>query len=93
MSYIIQYNPELTRKYPKPKKHMNIPIKPIILMVIIAISACIFAYNRWFQIFLPGNPDVTVSAFSTLVEKVVEGIPVKNAVYEFCEEIITDGRS
>ena len=93
MSYSIQYNPELVKKYPKPKIHMDFPVKPIILLLIVFVSIYVFAHNGWFRIFLPGNADVTVSAFSTLVEQVVNGIPVKDALYDFCEEIITDGRS
>ena len=92
MSYSIQYNPELTKKYPKPKIYKHIPVKHIILLAIVFASTYIFAYNGWLRIFLPGNPDVTASAFSTLVEQVVDGTPFKDAVYDFCEEIIADGR-
>ena len=89
MSYRIQYNPELNRKYSKQKNSTHIPSRHIIILVVMFISAYIFAHNGWFKYLLPGDPDVTSSALETLVERVEDGNPVKDAVYCFCEDIIT----
>lgn len=91
MSYSIQYNPELNKKYPKPNISKHIPTRQIVILVVMFISAYIFAHNGWFKYLLPGDPDVTASAISSLVERVGDGESIKKAVYSFCEEIITGG--
>lgn len=93
MSYCIKYNPELNKKYPDFKKQRNIPIKKILIIMILFVSAYIFAQSGWVHYLLPGDPDETASAFSTLVERVGDGDPVREAVYGFCEEIITGGNN
>ena len=89
MSYSIQYNPELRKKYPKPKFHSQISYKRIIFLILLFVSVYIFAQNGWLKYLLPGDPDVTSAAISNLVVNVGEGSSIKEAVYSFCEEIIT----
>ena len=91
MSYCIEYNSELRKKYPDVKKRRQMPIKKTIIVLVLFVSAYIFTQSGWVRYLLPGNPDETVSAFSTLVERVGDGDPVREAVYGFCEEIITGG--
>ena len=91
MSYCIEYNPELKRKYPKVKMQRHIPTKKLIYLLIFFVVSYLFIQSKVYRYLLPGDPDVTISAFSALVERVGEGEPMKDAVYSFCEEIIMNG--
>ena len=91
MSYCIEYNPELKRKYPKVKFYRQIPIKKVVFLLIFFVSACLFIEKKGYRYLLPGDPDTTIAAFSTMVEQVGDGAPVKDAVRSFCEEIIMHG--
>lgn len=93
MSYCIEYNPEFKRKYPETKKKIQLPIKKLFILLAICIASYLFIQFRLYRYFIPGNPDVTVSAFSTMVERVGGGESVKDAVYDFCKEIIQNGNS
>lgn len=91
MSYCVEYNPELNKKYPTINKHRQRPTKKIVILLVIFVSAYIFVQSGFVRCLLPGNPDVTISAFSELVKRVGDGEPVKKAVVGFCEEIISNG--
>lgn len=91
MSYCIEYNPELKKKYPKAKFTKQISIKPIIYILVCFVATYLFVESKIYRYLLPGNPDVTIAAFSTLVERVGEGDPMGAAVRSFCEEIILNG--
>lgn len=92
MSYSIHYNPELNRKYPEQKTQRRIPLKKILIPIAIFVSAYILIQTGWVKFLLPGNPDVTASALTTLTERVGNGEPIKDAIYCFCEEIINGGK-
>ena len=92
MSYSVQYNPELHKKYPTSKKQRNIPVKQIVILVVCFTLAYIIAQNKLYKLFLPGNPDVTTSALVNFTQKVGGGESFKEAVYCFCEEVIRGGK-
>lgn len=91
MSYCIEYNPELNRKYPSIKRIRRKPPMKILILLAVFVSTYILVQSGYIKYLLPGNPDVTISAFSALVEQVGDGEPVKDAFIEFCEEIIANG--
>lgn len=91
MSYTIRYNSELNKKYPNKRKHKQLNLKYIIILIFVCISAYVSAQKGWLKYLLPGNPDVTSAALSQLIEGIGEGRPVQEAVYGFCEDIITGG--
>ncbi len=91
MSYCIEYNPELKRKYPKIKKQKSVPTKKIVFLLAFCIVSYLLIQSKAYRYLLPGDPDVTISAFSAMVERVGEGAPVKDAVRSFCEDIIMNG--
>ena len=91
MSYCIEYNPELKRKYPKVKFHRQIPTKKIIFLLIFFISAYLLLESKVYRYLIPGDPDTTIAAFSAMVDQVGDGEPMKDAVRSFCEEIIVHG--
>ena len=92
MSYRIEYNPEKNRKYPLPTAG-----KPKWLIAVLAIMALMFALqsiDRNYTLkswLLPGDPEVTETAFSAMVDDIRGGEPVGDAVTAFCLEIIQNG--
>ncbi|MBR4109851.1 MAG: hypothetical protein IKK41_06055 [Oscillospiraceae bacterium] len=89
MSYRIEYNPEKNRQYP-----MQAARKPKWLIAALVVIVVLFMFQKidrnhilrsW---LLPGDSDVTVSAFSSMVDGIRAGEPVKDAVTAFCLEII-----
>jgi hypothetical protein len=91
MSYSIEYNPELKNKYPSSKTKIELPTKKLIILFVVLITSYVFMQCRLYRYCIPGNPDVTVSAFSTMVERVGDGDSVKDAFCGFCREIIQNG--
>lgn len=91
MSYCIEYNPELKRKYPRYKIKRPIPMKKLFYLTVIFVASYLLLQSKVYRYFLPGNPDVTISAFSTMVEQVGDGASMTDAVRTFCEEIIWNG--
>ena len=89
MSYIIQYNPDLNKKYPKQRIHKQLPTKQLVIFFVICVVAYMFAHYGWYKFLLPGDVDVTAAALSALIDRIGEGASVKEAVYSFCEDIIT----
>ena len=90
MSYRIQYKPELHQKYPKQKIHKILSTNKLLCTVSIILFVFVFIYNGWHRSLLPGHSEVTKSAISNLVKNIEEGEPVKNAIYIFYEEVITE---
>ena len=88
MSYSIAYSPDFNKKYPsiKPKRR-KLPMK-LLIMMMACIASYILIQCNFFRFVLPGDPDVTISALSTLVKDVGNGNSVKDAIMTFCEEII-----
>ena len=91
MSYCIEYNPELNTKYPKRKYTKQFPIKKLLFLTIILVTSYVFLQAKLYRYFIPGDPDVTVPAFSAMVASVGDGDSVKDAFVKFCREIIING--
>ena len=91
MSYCIAYNPELNTKYPKRKYTKQFPIKKLLFLTIILVTSYVFLQAKLYRYFIPGDPDVTVPAFSAMVNRIGDGVSVNDALVEFCNEIIMNG--
>ena len=91
MSYCIAYNPELNKKYPQRKQIKQFSIKKLLLLTIILVISYGILQGKLYRFFIPGDPDVTIPAFSTMVDRVGDGASVKDAFVEFCQEIIMNG--
>lgn len=92
MSYRIDYDPEKSRIYPTAKRG-----KHKWLIISLAVVTAIFALQKldgqgylksW---LLPGNPEVTSAALTSMFEDVQQGEPVGQAVTAFCLKIIHNG--
>ncbi len=93
MSYRIEYNPEKKKRYP-----LTTGFMPKWLIFAVIIMVALFAVQRldtnktirtW---LLPGDPEITDAALSSMVEDIREGESVKDAITTFCLEIIDHGQ-
>lgn len=90
MSYKIQYSPEFAKRYPTRRKQKRSSLTFIITVGILLVAY--FAFGTDFiNVLFPKDRVVAVSAFSGLVESVESGASVKNALLEFCREMIVSG--
>ena len=86
MSYHVEYNPELKIRYPFQRKKKRISIIPIVILGCLAVVLMTKAHVLRFLI--PGDPDITTTAFNGMVERIEKGIPIGDSLVAFCEEII-----
>lgn len=91
MGYAILYEPELNKKLKIPnqnqKKILRIcALAACALLVILCLQAPVRTVIRDFLI--PGDPDVTQSAFAQMVTDIRAGEPFSDAVTVFCQEIL-----
>lgn len=92
MSYYVEYNPELKSQYPSiTKREKKLPVKGILLLLLVAVAGYMLLSSGVLQFFVPGDPEVTTTAFSDLVERVGTGEPVREAVRTFFQEVIVNG--
>ena len=82
MGYTIRYSPETAHKFPvKKEKMLSLPW----LLTGAALFLLLAGGWKW---LLPGEPAVTQTAITHLIEDVQAGAPVGDAVTAFCREII-----
>lgn len=92
MSYSIDYNPEKKKTYPLPAER-----KPKWLIVALAIMTVLFLLQKIDRdhilksFLIPGDPEITAAAFSSMVDDIREGETVGKAITAFCLEIIDNG--
>ena len=89
MGYRIAYSPEDNRRYPmhkryKIKRKWIIPVAAFLILTAVLFSR-VDALRRF---LLPGDPDVTQAAITTMVEDLKTGEPLYDTVTAFCREII-----
>ena len=92
MSYQIQYHPEFQKQYPTTSMRPKRKRKGFgFLLAIGFLLLCFFVREKLYMFLIPGEPAVTVGAFSQMVNRIQQGIPVGESVMGFCEEIISHG--
>ena len=93
MSYCVEYNPELKEHYPftqKPGKKPSVRI--LVLGVVLAVSAYGIFSSGILRFLIPGDPEITSTAFSGLMKEIGEGEPIADAVMTFCRDVIVNGK-
>lgn len=91
MSYCVDYNPEMKKRYPAYiKVRRKVPVRALLLAVAVIIVCYGIFYSGLLRLLIPGDPAVTTAAFSGMVEDVVAGESVRQAFLEFCKEIIVN---
>ena len=91
LSYQISYpgTNHMEQKYmQRTEKNVVLTVVVIVCIVILAVSVYMIGLDRVSAFLIPGNDAVTVAAFRQMQNDVKSGIPVKEAVTAFCEEII-----
>ena len=88
VSYKIQYTPEKSYLYPQQvtKNHIK---NSGWLYVAALIAAAVWIYFSGVPRFLiPGDPEITTTAASVLVDEIRDGVAVKEAMTTFCKMIL-----
>jgi len=91
MGYKIQYDPQSNYKFPA---NMTRPLLKkwcvgAILLTFLVVGTVIAGNNGMLKnILYPGDPDVTSAALREMLSDIRAGESVKEAVTEFCIEII-----
>lgn len=92
MGYRIEYDSEKNKIYP-----ISTTRKPKWLIIALAVMVALFVLQKLDTnqatryLLLPGDPEITSSAFSAMVENIREGTLIGDAVTAFCLEIINNG--
>lgn len=92
MGYSVEYNPELRKNYPQKRENMpKIQMKWLLMGVIICVGIYILFGTGFIKLFIPGDPEITVAAFSDMVQRVSTGEPVTEAVFGFVRDVVVMG--
>ncbi|MBR4016518.1 MAG: hypothetical protein IKK11_01755 [Oscillospiraceae bacterium] len=90
MGYTVEYNPELTKRYPKPKvTGHKIPVI-LIVSIILVIGIYLLTRDAIIELLVPGDTQVTTAAFSEMMGQIAAGESFKDAFFAFCEDIISN---
>ena len=89
MSYRVDYNPEMKKRYPSTVRiKKKIPIKPILIAVAVIIVCSTVIFSGMLRFLIPGDAAVTTAAFSGMVDDIGAGESVRQAFLTFCKEIM-----
>ena len=92
MGYQIQYGSTVIKKYLRDNTD---PHKSLLLIIEVVCLCCILAFSVFqhrdliWEWILPGDPQITKAALTTLGENIRYGIPVGDAIEVFCKEILS----
>lgn len=89
MSYQIRYDSNETRTN---KNQSKKKWKTLSIGIIIAVLFCVFRFSHWdnelWDHLIPGNADITKSAFRNFTESLRNGEAFSDAVYVFCDTVL-----
>jgi hypothetical protein len=90
MGYQIEYRETIVRRNTMPTIRKKGMLHLVWLLGGVALAVMIYTGfgDRIKTMLIPGDPEITIPAFSELVESVQEGIPFSDALTEFCLEIV-----
>lgn len=95
MGYRIQYNPEENKKYPS-KLTSDVRQRWLIgIAIAVMLTLGLAGLNKGQTLktwLLPGDPEVTEAALSSMVENIRSGESVEDAVTAFCLEIMENAQ-
>lgn len=87
MSYYIQYDPKLNRRYPSRADKRRRFLLAMGFFAVLAVIGALFRENIA-DFLIPGDRAVTVPAFSQMVEDIGAGKSVSESFLAFCKQII-----
>lgn len=92
MSYSVEYNPELRKYYPKKREKMpKPPFKLLLIGLVICVGVYVLFSTGFLELFIPGDSQVTVAAFSEMVQNVGAGEQVSDALFGFFRDVVIAG--
>ncbi len=95
MSYQIQYDPHLSKKYPRRyrQKRKSRFLRLTVILLILFLAVGIIGREGLPQFLLPGDAAVTSGALDTMIRDLQNGEQFEEAITAFCVEIIRHGQS
>ena len=89
MSYKVQYGKSLKQEHLiKIRKITDFPVAKWVIISFLSVLVAILARFGYLDFMIPGDREVTKTAFQAMVEDVREGYSMKDAIAAFCGEII-----
>ena len=89
VSYQIIYN---TNEIKPQKTHKKRKHKSLFIVIIVILFLGVLRYSSWdntlWEQLIPGNTEVTKSAFQTFTESLENGASFSDAVFVFCDTVI-----
>lgn len=93
MGYCIEYQKGTAVKKRRGEKRQWGWLTAAVLAAVIFASVRIAGYDRVKQFFIPGDPEVTQSAFHGFVEGIRGGTGLSESFAVFCREIIENANA
>ena len=90
MSYYIQYDPKLRKRYPSTADKRRRIILSLAFFAVVAVIGALFRESIA-NFLIPGDRSVTVPAFSQMLEQIGAGKSVGDSFMEFCRQILSGG--
>lgn len=94
MGYRIDYGQPSDRKYPLPSGKSRLPALISAALALFALLTNLYwpaGREALKALLIPGDADITLEAFSEMLNTVREGEDVQDAVAAFCREILDNG--
>ena len=88
MPYKIQYSPEASRKYPQVREHITVKWGRWVFIAILAAGVMWVRLRGIPDFLIPGDPNITKPAISTMIRNLENGVGIRDAVAAFCKEIL-----
>ena len=90
MGYQIQYPVvnRLEEKHIVRKGLPNILVMIVVCAVILTVTVYVVGVQTITEYIIPGNNEVTISAFYQMQDNLSDGMDIKDAIFAFCSEII-----
>ena len=90
MSYHIQYPVvnQLERKYIARKGFPSVLVAIAVCVALLMVTVYAVGTQTIFEYIIPGNNEITVSAFYRMQNNLSDGMAIKDAISVFCTDII-----
>ena len=89
MSYQIVYNSDNTKKVKLRNRKKQ---KPLTIVIVAVLLFGVLKFSSWdnplWDYLIPGDADITKSAFQSFTDSLNNGDPFSDAVYVFCDTVI-----
>ena len=92
MSYYLQYEPKLRKRYPFVSDKRWRVVRTLAFFAALAVVGAIFR-NKIADFLIPRDRAVTVPAFSEMVDSIGAGESVSDSFMDFCRKILINGKN